>query len=145
VTANVSHIQKWDALYSTLVYGRIAAVNQLWGSSAPGTAVAPSSLKHMSLSDVIALKGREACLLVAIIIVVLPCVAMVRIVRSKAAQERVILGFFLVTFGYVFLTTNLVNFGEAHRMRFEIEPLIVVTLGWFGSDLWRHWHSRRTV
>jgi hypothetical protein len=37
--------------------------------------------------------------------------------------------------------TLLANFGEAHRMRFEVEPLFVVLLGLFLRDV-QAWRKR---
>ncbi len=134
---NMDHMRRWDAIYSVFVYGQFGAITKVFASndSPSGNEV----LKHLSLQRVILQKGSESCLLLAVMVIGLPLYCLHKLRRPTGSRESLVFIFIGLTLAYVVAATLLANFGEAQRMRFEIEPLFVVLLGL----AFRDWQWRR--
>jgi hypothetical protein len=124
---NMDQMRRWEAIHSVFVYGQLGAITKVFASndSPPENGV----LKHLSLQRVILQKGSETCLLLAALVIGLPVYCLRKIRRPTGDHEPLVFIFIGLTLAYVVAATLLANFGEAQRMRFEIEPLFVLLLG----------------
>jgi hypothetical protein len=127
ITGNVERMKRWDIAYSVLALGQFGAVAQMF--SAPPAAADGELLKHLSLQEAVLRKAGEACLLLAAMLLLLAVFCVRQAWSPSRADEQLLFLFVGLTLGYVFSVTMLANLGEAQRMRFEVEPLLVVLLG----------------
>lgn len=123
----MGQMRRWEAIHSVFAYGQLGAIQKVFASNdnPPENEV----LKHLSLERAILQKGGESCLLLAAMVIGLPLYCLRKIRRPTEDRERLMLIFIGLTLAYVVAATLLANFGEAQRMRFEVEPLFIVLLG----------------
>lgn len=140
VSRNVTRIRRWDALYSVVIYGQFGSLPRLWSSDQPVDG--SDTLRQLPLGVVIARKAKESCLFLALMVLLLPGYAISRALKGRAPSDVVFASFVALTVVYVAAASNLGNFGETHRMRFEVEPLLMILLGLLIVDL-RRWRQAR--
>lgn len=144
VTKNLARIERWNAVYSAFVYGQFGAVPRIWAST-NSPANEPELLKYLSLTEVVARKAGESCLFLACGILLLPLLGLRLAYRSQDSQHKTFIYPIVATIVYVMATTALLNSGESHRMRFEVEPLLTILLGITLAQALRVWRSKKTA
>jgi hypothetical protein len=144
IAGNVQKMRDWDAIYSFLVLGQPGSLNRIFSERSVGDDGA-EPLKHLSLEAAVARKAGEACLLLAAMLVTLAAFCARRMWSPKSEQERCLYWVAGLTLLYITTVTIFANFGEAQRMRFEIEPLLTILLGLLLRDLWAKYRRRHRL
>ncbi|MCU0862198.1 MAG: hypothetical protein MUC36_00275 [Planctomycetes bacterium] len=142
IDPNMDRMRRWEAIHSLIAYGQFGGIARAFSGAPP--VVEGELLKHLSLGAAVWKKASEACLLLAALVVGMTGYAFWQACFRRRRAEWPWFAFAAVTLGYVIAVTLLANFGEAQRMRFEVEPLFVVLVGMFLRDV-SAWRQRRVV
>ncbi|MGD0837715.1 MAG: hypothetical protein ABSB49_13815 [Polyangia bacterium] len=119
---NRGRIKRWDQICAFLFYGEIGV---FWHSDSDDG----HPLKHLGLREVVTKKISDTCFFVPLITLLVPVCALRKALKSNSTKVRAMVGFAIFTLVYVMITADLMNLGETHRMRFELEPLLFALAG----------------
>jgi hypothetical protein len=139
IDPNMNHMRRWEAIHAVVAYGQFGGISRAFSSASPQ--VDGEILKHLTLGEVIRKKAAEACWLIGLMVVGLTIYSLWQTLRHPRRPEWPLFAFAASTLVYVMAVTLLANFGEAQRMRFEVEPLYVILLGLFLRDA-QAWFKR---